>query len=108
MSLGARVFRGIINGTVNTGINVRSSNFGKTLIIIGSLNGGDGDQTASYVKMVRCPYNGNTINVTTIHEDYKDSYAKGLMLRDITVNEEGYLILTDTSNANYVTIISNR
>lgn len=94
-------------GANNTGIQVAGGDRGKTLIIIGSLNGGSGDSTGSYIKMIRCPYDGATIHITTIAEDYKDDYCRGFAA-SISVDSSGNLILTDNSGTNYVKIIENK
>lgn len=94
-------------GANNTGVNVVGGNCGKTLIIIGSLNGGAEDSTGSYIKMIRCPYSGATIHITTIAEDYKDAYCQSLV-PSISVDSSGNLIFTDNSGTNYVKIIENK
>lgn len=72
--------------TTSTHININKGNGGKTLLLCISGHTSTGNNTYSGMYMIRCGYNGNNYNKTTIVEDKGES---GAIYTDITVNSLG-------------------
>ena len=56
------------SGTTDTGISVNSGYFGRTLLVLGSGQWDAGDNTCSFLWLIRCGYSGNHIAKEVIKE----------------------------------------